>query len=73
VLKGITLHKTLELYLDQGHIVIVPMPGALSAPTEWRMVVLGDDAGKKDIQWTNDQGNDTKLSVSLSYVTTKAM
>ncbi|CAI7595202.1 unnamed protein product [Penicillium discolor] len=46
--NGITLADNIELLFDQGTIAIVPMPGPMESPTQWRCVVL-DDSKKEDI------------------------
>lgn len=44
---GITLSQNIEVLFDQGTIAIVPMPGPMHTPTEWRCVVL-DESKKED-------------------------
>ncbi|OQE43318.1 hypothetical protein PENCOP_c003G07126 [Penicillium coprophilum] len=46
--NGITLADNIELLFNQGTITIVPMPGPMKSPNEWRCVVL-DESKKEDI------------------------
>ncbi|OQE92517.1 hypothetical protein PENNAL_c0007G01442 [Penicillium nalgiovense] len=46
--NGITLADNIELLFDQGTIAIVPMPGPMKSPTQWRCVVL-DESKKENI------------------------
>ncbi|KAL4886714.1 hypothetical protein BJY04DRAFT_213469 [Aspergillus karnatakaensis] len=41
-LLGITLSSSVESRLDKGQIIIVPMPGELTAPSRWRVLVLDE-------------------------------
>ncbi|KAI1831808.1 hypothetical protein DTO027I6_7223 [Penicillium roqueforti] len=43
----ITLAENIELLFDRGTIAIVPMPGPMKSPTQWRCVVL-DESKKED-------------------------
>ncbi|KAJ5922096.1 hypothetical protein N7516_009799 [Penicillium verrucosum] len=43
--NGITLAENIKLLFDQGTIAIVPMPGPMESPTQWRCVIL--DESKK--------------------------
>ncbi|KAJ5799231.1 uncharacterized protein N7518_001299 [Penicillium psychrosexuale] len=45
--NGITLAENIELLFDRGTIAIVPMPGPMKSPTQWRCVVL-DESKKED-------------------------
>ncbi|KAJ5576462.1 hypothetical protein N7535_003388 [Penicillium sp. DV-2018c] len=46
--NGITLADNIELLFSQGAIAIVPMPGPMASPTQWRCVVL-DESKKENI------------------------
>ncbi|EPS31126.1 hypothetical protein PDE_06081 [Penicillium oxalicum 114-2] len=65
-LNAISLHKNIELHLDQGTIVIVPAPGDFTDPTTWRCLVLDQSKGMdiiclrtdvKDMDRTPDRGD----------------
>jgi hypothetical protein len=61
---GITLADNIELLFNQGTIAIVPMPGPMKSPTQWRCVVL-DESKKEDIIGTLG-GSYMKLKVSIA-------
>ncbi|KAL4779098.1 hypothetical protein BJX76DRAFT_365523 [Aspergillus varians] len=48
--NGITLAANVERRLDEGTIVIVPIPGAITAPTRW-MCILLDETKAKETVW----------------------
>ncbi|KAJ5963987.1 uncharacterized protein N7479_003863, partial [Penicillium vulpinum] len=56
---SITLADNIELLFDQGTIAIVPMPGPMKSPTQWRCVVL-DESKNENIIGTSD-GSHMKL------------
>lgn len=62
IYSGITLSKNVELLLDKGIIAIVPLPGPLQFPTEWRCVVL-DESKNDNVIGVND-GKHIRLKVS---------
>lgn len=68
---ALSLHTVIEGILDQGTIAVVPIPGALTAPTTWRCVVL-DESKNKDIVYRNvnltERTTDPiRVQVSLTY------
>lgn len=61
---GITLAEDIELLFDQGTIAIVPMPGPMKSPTQWRCVIL-DESKKENIIGVSG-GSYMKLKVSIT-------
>ena len=61
---GITLADNIELLFDQGTIAIVPMPGPIKSPTQWRCVVL-DESKEGNVIGTFG-GSYMKLKVSIT-------
>lgn len=61
---GITLAENIELLFDRGTIAIVPMPGPMKSPTQWRCVVL-DESKKEDTIGFFD-GSYMRLKVSIA-------
>ncbi|CAG8296522.1 unnamed protein product [Penicillium nalgiovense] len=68
---GITLSEPVKLLLDQGTIAIVPKPGPMTFPTEWRCVVLDESKNENNVGYKNNAYVKLKASTTeaLEFIT----
>lgn len=52
--NALSLHHKIESLLDRGEIAIVPMPGPMKEPSDWRCIVLKDSI-KNNIVYERDR------------------
>ncbi|CAG8923374.1 unnamed protein product [Penicillium salamii] len=57
--NALSLHHKIESLLDRGDIAIVPMPGVMEFPTEWRCIVLNESLNTDIVYIDEDSSGQT--------------